>query len=228
MLNVLCALRRASVVLGLMILPAVSSDASSVIYQFEPVSAVSFPSGQPPQITATFQDIQPGSVLLTISASNFAPDDYLSDLYFNFDPADNVHRLHFQGTDGPRGLTSPRISTGVDSFMANDGYYDVHFGFKRGSKVTFANDGSVNYLIAGPGLDASDFLFADSTGRGANTLGTYYSLARIQGTSSNSVWMVTTMTMLQPVPEPAAFAFLAPAVLGLWWSNRWRMKRMRG
>lgn len=222
----LCTFRRASVVLGLMMLPAVNSGASSFIYQFEPISVASVPSAPSPQITATLQDVQPGSVLLTIAASNFAPDQYLSDLYFSFDPADNVHQLYFQPTDGLRGLTAPRISTGVDSFVANDGYYDVHFNFKRMSKATFAADGSISYLIVGPGLNSADFLFAESTGRFADTWGAYYGLAHIQGTYGDSEWMVTT-TALQPVPEPAAFAFLVPAIIGLWWAVRRQAKRTR-
>jgi hypothetical protein len=85
----LFGLRRAYVVLVVMILPAVNSSASSVIYQFEPISTSS--SDSPPQIEATFQDVQPGTVLLTITSLGLANGEFLSDLYFNFDPTDNVN-----------------------------------------------------------------------------------------------------------------------------------------
>ncbi|MGB7769449.1 MAG: hypothetical protein WBN22_11430 [Verrucomicrobiia bacterium] len=219
----LCALRRAYFVLVVMILPAVNSDASSIIYQFEPISPVRFPGGQTPQIQATFQDESPGTVLLTITSPDLGCGEFLSDLYFNFDPADNVKRLCFAGWDGACGQAFATISTGANAFKADGGYYDVHFDFSRMDNGKGAGDDSIAYLITGRGLDAFDFAFVDSTGNCANAYGTYYALARIKGICGKDEWLGC--RSVQPVPEPSPLGLLASAT-GLGWCIGPRLNRM--
>jgi len=181
-----------------MVLSAVTSDANTVIYQFEPISTGLFPGGQTPQVQAIFQDENPGSVLLNITSSDLGRRESLSDLYFNFDPADKVKKLHFTLLDGPCGRTCSTVSTGMNSFKADGGYYDIHFDFNR-------TKDSMTYQIVGAGLDASDFAFLDSTGSCGGKYGTYYALAHIQGICGNSEWLGC--RSLQPVPEPAPLVF---------------------
>jgi hypothetical protein len=224
MFKKLCALRRGYFVLVTMVFSTVTSDASSVIYQFEPVSTGPFPGGQTREIKATFEDKNPGTVLLTITSSDLGRGEFLSDLYFNFDPADNIKRLHFAGLPCPHGWAFSKISTGVNSFKADGGYYDVHFDFSKNGKETFSGNDSETYLIMGAGLDASDFAFVDSPGSCAGASGSYYAMAHIQGFCGKGEWLGC--HSLQPVPEPASLAFHAFAA-GLGWCILARVNRTR-
>ena len=203
-----CVPGRVCIVLVVMVLPAVNSIANSVIYQFESVFAGPSPGGQAPRIVATFQDTSPGKVLLTISAANLLGAGFLSDLYFNFDPADNVNQLHFTCCDSPVGTFSSKISVGDNAFkMGGHGDYDIHLAFGR---TSVGKPSSLNYAtfqIAGPGLDALDFAFAAAFGNP----GPYYALARIQGPCGSSRWLGGSSVQPQPVPEPAFISFLAIA-----------------
>lgn len=209
----LFGLGRAYVVLVVTLLPAVNSDASSVIYQFEPISASPSAGGSSPQVEAVFQDIRPDTVLLTITSSDLG-GEFLSDLYFNFDPADNVNQLRFSRLNSTRGQSSPKISTGANAFHADGGYYDVRFDFTKPSKGKFFEDDSITYLIVDAGLNASDFAFVDSTGHCGSRYGTSYALARIQRICGHDEWLDA--TSLQPIPEPASFSLLA-SVAGMGW-----------
>jgi hypothetical protein len=212
-LKMLCVLGRACVVLVVMVLPAANSIASSVIYQFEPVFTGPPPGGQAPQIVATFQDISPGKVLLTISAANLIRGGFLSDLYFNFDPADNVNQMHFTRLYSPGGPIFSKISTGDNAFRVGDyGYYDIHLAFSKTSLGRSSGGNYVAFQIAEPGLNALDFAFAASFGN----MGSYYALARIQELCGNSQWLGCSSVPPQPVPEPAATSFLALAVGAGW------------
>lgn len=199
-----------------MLLSAVNSDASSVIFQFEPIATSLPPGNSSPQIEATFQDTRPDTVLLTITSSDLTCGEFLSDLYFNFDPADNVNQLHFAVRDNPDGVALPKISTGANAFKADGGYYDIYFDFSKTGKGKFTGDDSVTYQIVGPGLDVSDFAFTDSTGRCRGTSGVYYALVFIQGACGNGEWLGSCKKTLQPIPEPASLGLLAPAA-GLGW-----------
>ena len=153
----------ACVVLVVMILPAVDSSANSVIYQFEPISTGPVPGGPAPQIDATFQATSPGKVVLTISTADLINGEFLSDLYFNFDPADNVNRLNFTREYSPGGPLLAKVSTGDNSFQVGSyGDYDIHLAFSRTSLGTSSGGNHVTFQIAEPGLNALDFAFAAS------------------------------------------------------------------
>jgi len=210
----LCVGGRICVVLAGIFLSAVNLDAASVIYQFEPISTNQFPGSPNPQVQAIFEDEKPGTVQLTIT-SDLAGGEFLDDLYFNFDPMDNVNRLHFAPL-GAHSQPLPKISNGENSFKADGGYYDIRFAFGTTGKNRFSGDDSVTYLITEPGLDASDFVFVDSTGSRGGANGMYYALARIQENCGNSQWLAASTTTPQPVPEPASLTLLASAG-GLGW-----------
>jgi hypothetical protein len=197
-----------------MFLSTVNLDAASVIYQFEPISPSLFPSNSSPQVQAMFTDEKPGTVQLTIT-SDLAGGEFLDNLYFNFDPMDNVNHLRFVPM-GAHSQPLPQISTGENSFKADGGYYDICFAFGTTGKDRFSGDDSLTYLITEPGLNASDFVFVDSTGSRGGANGMYYALALIQGNCGNSQWLAASTTTPQPVPEPASLTLLASAG-GLGW-----------
>ena len=221
----LCVVGRICVLLPGFFLYAVNLGAASVIYQFEPLSTSLVPGSSSPEVQAIFADEKPGTVQLTITAE-LPSGELLGDLYFNFDPMDNVNRLHFVPL-GARTQPLPRILTGANSFKAGGGYFDICFAFGTTGRNEFLGNDSITYLITGPGLDASDFEFVDSTGNHGGTNGTYNALAKVQGNCGNNQWLAaSTTTTLQPVPEPASLALLASAG-GMGWCIRARTNARR-
>jgi len=205
-----------------MILHAVTASASTVIYQFEPVSPGLPVGGQIPWVEATFQDTDPGKVLLTISTANLGGGEFLGDLYFNFDPAENVNRLLFARRYNLPGPLFSVVSTGDNSFkLAGYGDYDIQVAFSGIIRGKSSGARCVSYLISEPGLDALDFVFAAPFG----TAGSYDALARIQGVCGNSFWLGCSAASLQPVPEPAALGLLsltAGLACALWHGKKQR------
>ena len=209
MLKMFRVLGRVCVLVAMPLLPAVNSSAGSVLYQFEPISTGPFPGGQTPQVTAAFQDISPGKVLLTISTANLINGEFLSDLYFNFDPADNVNQLHFTRCYGPAAPVLAKVSIGENSFKVGGyGNYDIHLAFSKASVGKFSGGDIVTYQITEPRLDALDFAFMASVGCGP---GPYYALACVQQLCGNTQWLGSSTVQPQPVPEPASTSFLALA-----------------
>ncbi len=192
-------------VLAAVWLSAGISNGQVVIYQFHPLIIGAFPGAQTPQIEATFRDVNPGKVLLTVTSSGLAGGEFLGDLYFNFDPADNVNRLYFTRLNNPFAPSHSRISTGQNSFPAGGyGCYDIHLNFGTAGRPNPSGNASVTYQITGPGLDASDFAFVDACG---SSPGLYYALARVQqNICGSSEWLgCSSLQSVQPVPEPASF-----------------------
>ena len=170
------------------------------IYHIEPLITDSLPSDQTPQIEAVFSDIHPGKVVLTIICSDLAEGEFLSDLYFNFNPVDDVNQLHFTHYS--------TVTTGENAFdVEGYGYFDIHVHLAKASKARYSNGRSLSYRIAGPGFDASDFAFLDSLG---SVAGSYYALVRVQGPCSSSEWLgCSSIQPPQSVPEPASIVLLA-------------------
>ena len=187
---------------------ALTSGASGVIFQFEP--ATSFNG---PPVQATFQDIRENTVLLTITMSEGAGGEFLDNLYFNFDPADNLNRLHFKRLNDSGG-SLPGISKGADSFQADGGYYDIDFGFSLPGEETLSDDNTITYQVTGPGLTALDFAYPDSISQCGELPGTSFALAEIQGDCGNDQWLAGT-EIVQPVPEPDSVDLLTFVFGGL-------------
>lgn len=115
-------------------------------------------SDSPPWVSATFQDANNG-VLLTIANSGLATGEFVSGVYFNFDPADNVNNLRFAFQNASGSFSAPSVSAGKNAFKADgDNYYDILLGFSTADGQKFAGDDSITYLISGiTGLTVSDF-----------------------------------------------------------------------
>jgi hypothetical protein len=198
-------------VLAAMVLSVANSNGVVVIYDFHPIITNAVPGVQAPQVEATFTDINPGKVLLTITTSDLTSGEFLSDLYFNFDPADNVKRLYFSRLGSPSLPAVSKIFTGQNSVLADgDGYYDIHLKFIKASKGRYFDNGCVTYQIVEPGLDASDFAFLDTLGSGT---GSYYVLARVRKICGDSEWLVcSSIQPPRPAPEPASIVLFACAI----------------
>jgi hypothetical protein len=212
-------------------LSAPQAGATGILYQFDNIfsySGASSPAGLAPWLDATFQDTANG-VLLTINDVGLSAGEFLSSIYFNITPADNVNNLIFSYQNGSSGLTSPTIQTGEDGFKADgDGKYDILFNFSTAASGRFGAGDSITYLISGiAGLAATDFSFM-STPAGGH--GPFYAAAHIQGiggSAGNSVWVDPSLgPLILPVPEPASGAVLLFAA-GIWCVARFRSLRIR-
>lgn len=199
-----------------------------MIYDFRPVISNTLPGAQAPRIEATFTDIDPGKVLLTVTAMNLAGGESLGDLYFNFDPVDNMKQLHFTRLSSPAGSIFSKISTGEDSFqLGGYGNYDIRLSFGKAGGRILSNGVCVTYQIVGPELDVSDFAFVNSS---VTRVGSYYALARVRENCGGSQWLACSSPRSpQPVPEPISLAFLVYAAGTGYWLYLWgkRMKRTR-
>ncbi|MBU6410855.1 MAG: hypothetical protein KGR98_10760 [Verrucomicrobia bacterium] len=198
------------------------AEAGGILYQFDNVfSGSNGFSDSPPWLDATFQDASNG-VLLTIANSNLASGEFVSGVYFNFDPADTVTNLNFtfQSAIGTFGAAS--VSTGENAFKADgDGSYDILLGFSTMDGRKFTGGDSVTYLIGGEGgLTASDFSFTSANGSSA-----LYAAAHVQGfAGGQSAWIDPQAGPIQ-VPEPAGVGFF---LLGSVIAARYRRSAMAG
>jgi hypothetical protein len=210
------------------------STASGVLYQFDNVFSYSGSASSPaepgPWVDATLQDNANG-VLLTVNNLGLSGGEFLSQLYLNINPLDNVQNLTFTFVSGTSGVNAPTIQTGEDGFKADgDGKYDMLFNFATSNSGRFGAGDSLTYLIAGiSGLSSSDFKYLSTSAGGEH--GPFYGAAHIQGiageTGSDSVWLDPSLgPQIIPVPEPSPTAFTA-VLLGLWgvWFLRVRSLR---
>lgn len=210
------------------------AEATGVLYQFDNVfsysGSASSPAGPGPWVDATLQDNANG-VLLTVDNLGLTGGEFLSQLYLNINPLDNVNNLTFTFVSGTSGVTAPTIQTGEDGFKADgDGKYDILFNFDTVNSGRFGAGDSITYLIAGiSGLSASDFKYLSTSAGGQH--GPFYGAGHIQGiagqTGSDSVWIDPSLgPQIVSVPEPASIALLAIS-FGLWvmWHLRTRSLR---
>lgn len=204
---------------------------ASIIYQFNtPFSGDPDPSGNGPWIDASFIDVTPGTVLLTITNVNLVAGEFIQGngngasggLFFNLNPSDNATALDFTLVSS-NGNFGPIISTGVNAFKADgDGDYDIQFDF---STQSFSTDSSLTYKITGiSGLTAADFEYLSSPDGGQ---GPFYAAAKVQGIpgGGNSTFLEPgNGPQIIPVPEPSPSIILLTGFglfgLGQLWYSR--------
>lgn len=187
-------------------------------------------TGNGPWIDASFIDVTPGEVLLTVINVNLLPGEFVQGngngasggLYFNLNPGDNPADLKFTPVSST-GNFGPVISTGEDKFKADgDGYYDIQFDF---SQQTFSVDSSFTYEITGIStLTAADFEYESAPGGG---LGPFYAAAKIQGLPGGSSTYIEPSGGYEiiPVPEPGSLVLLAGGI-GVLCARSTRVRRV--
>lgn len=203
-----------------------SARASGLLFQFDtPFPTDPDPAGPSPWIDAFFQDVSPGTVLLTITNVNLTAGEFVAGngnganggLFFNLNPALNPAGLTFGFVSSSGNFTVPAqgsavapINTGTDSFKADgDGYYDIQIDFDTSSGDRFAGGDSVTYQITGiPGLIAADFGYMSQPSNGGS--GPFYAAAHVQGLAGGaSTWIEPSqMITISPVPEPSSLVAL--------------------
>jgi len=154
------------------------AKASTVILPLDfEISGADMPNGSTPWITATFIDVSPDNVELTMSASNLAGVEYINKWYFN--SLVDTSGLTFTSVD-ISAISAPTITLGSNTFQADgDGKFDIYFQFDTANGAgRFTSGETISYNIEGTGITASTFNTQSSTGGGA---GIYESAAQISG-----------------------------------------------
>jgi hypothetical protein len=189
-----------------------AAHASTVTYNFNTeFSGGQAPGGAAPWITATFTDISPGDVRLTISTSNLVQSENISAIYFNLAPTLDPTKLSFASGNGGLGTVSASsISLNTDKFMADgDGKYDILLDYANGGGFNKNLTSTYDITDAAATISATSFFFLSKPAGGH---GPFYSAAHIQNTtgsgSGGSGWVA-------PVPLPAAIWFFISGLGGL-------------
>jgi hypothetical protein len=201
------------IVIGMALLPAKSSAASGITYQFDnEFSSGTPPAGPAPWITATIQTVTPGTVQLTIANNGLLGSEFVSGFYLNLNTNFNPLNLSISYVSSAGSFLIPSIASGTielgtDSFKADgDGKYDVLFDFSTVTGSTFGAGESITYQISGiSGLDANDFVYLSAPNGGH---GPFYAAAHVQGIGADggfSGWVEPSLGA-QPflVPEPSS------------------------
>ncbi len=203
--------------------------ANVLIYHFDiggdPIFSGTPPAGPPPWIDATFADIAPGTVQLTVAAVGLTGTEKVTEFYLNLDPALAATSLAFGFVSGTGAFNLPAIQTGTDAFKADgDGKYDILFNFSQTPATAFTGGDSVTYQITGiSGLTASSFVFYSAPAGGH---GPFLAAAHVQGISATSTSDTTTYSgwlapsQVSPIPEPASAALLLLAGGSAWFTRR--------
>lgn len=194
-----------------------SKAASGVTYQFDnEFSSGTPPAGAAPWITATIQNVTPGTVQLTIANNGLIGSEFVSGFYINLNTNFSPLNLSISYVSSIGSFTVPSIGSGTiergtDSYKADgDGKYDVLFDFSTVSGNTFGAGDSITYQISGiSGLTADDFVYLSAPNGGH---GPFYAAAHVQGIGAGgslSGWVEPSLGALPiAVPEPSSCVLL--------------------
>jgi hypothetical protein len=160
--------------------------------------------------TASFIDVTPGNVQLTLSVTNnLTSVEDIRAFYFNYSGS----ALTWTAVNTTAG--TPTISTGSDAYKADgDGWYDILVGFSGGDASHKLQAGeSIVYNISGTGLNAASFYQLSTQGTNGSA---YYAAAKLTGIpcsnlddpncqqGTTSAWSSGTTTGAPVVPEPVS------------------------
>lgn len=192
--------------LGVVIAPGIM-PAAQVIYNFDNVFSGSSDSDPTPWEKATISDVSPGTVSLTVTNTDFTGSEFISGLYLNINPADDVNNLVFHFVSQHGSFTDPTINLGEDNFKADgDGYYDILLSFGTANGTTFAVGDSITYTISGiAGLTALDFAYISSPGGGN---GPFYAAAHLQSMAGGASAWINPSHLVTIVAEPGPVAMV--------------------
>ena len=123
------------------------------------------PSGTGPWVTAAFDQQNATTVRLTLTSNLNSPNEFISDLLFNFNPNKNLSGLSFTKISGTP-TRDPTIGKSLNGFQLNgpSGDFDISFSFTTsnsggGAKRFSQGDSFVYDISLIGGLLESDFDF---------------------------------------------------------------------
>jgi hypothetical protein len=205
---------------------AAGARANSYTFDFDTVINGATPAGPSPWNAATFTDTGPGTVSLTISASGFFVGEYLDELMFNLNPADNPSNLSFKATQVSGSFTTPTISKAENGFSeGSQSGFDFELAFSSASGKQFVAGDILQYSISGiAGLTAADFDYLSTSSTPG--VGPFFGLAEVSGISGSSTGWIGALTCTTVAPEPGPAALL-PLGTALWAATGWMRSRKK-
>lgn len=164
------------------------------------------PTGTPPFLTATFQTVAPGTVLLTMT-NNMPATNFVDNWVFNLATHVSLGFSHVTGVSALAATSGVDFTNGGSNMKA--GLFDIEFHYPSNTSDPDKFDGghSSVYQLTGIGLTESSFVALSIDDPGPpHSHGGWYSAAHVQGFGAGLSGSIGTN---QVVPEPAAIASLA-------------------
>jgi hypothetical protein len=209
--------------LTLLLLPVIGS-ASAATLQLDITTIYSgpgVPAGPTPWVAVTVDDSfgDANTVRLTIDAVGLVGDEFISDIYLNFNPILDSTALSFTPIANP--TIDPivnSISTGENAFMANgNGDFDIFFDFPPppGATASKFTSGKVVVfdLTYTSAITANSFAYQSVDGNHTNTYAEAHVLSLGDG-GEYSAWIGAPVAALE-IPEPSSTALLGLGGLAL-------------
>jgi hypothetical protein len=215
MLPALCVLLMVGV-------PPAYADSLTLDFEYE-FSEADTPGGTWPFLTATFTDVGPDQVQLTMDAGNLIDSEFVHAWYFNFDPAGVLGSLTATYQSG---IEAGAVSFSTNAFKADgDGYFDIGFDFLHDRKLG-AGTTSV-YLLQQTDLTAGLFMFPSVDGNDP-LKNDFLSAAHVGGIGAGgegSGWLAGRERHDVVVPEPATVVLVGAGLVALHLRRRRRTQR---
>lgn len=193
---------------------SMSAFAGTLTISLDSVFSGGGPSGPAPWLVAHFDDGgTPGSVDITLTATNLTGSEYVSGWYINLDPVFDATQLVFSSPIKVGAFDDPSISLGTDQFQADgDGRYDVLFSFSSsgqgGGVRRFGVGEELSYTmtgIAGMTAQSFDFMSFDVGGHGP-----FLAAAHVHGAGNG--WIAPEVIAM-PLPQAAGMGVISLVIL---------------
>jgi hypothetical protein len=187
-------LRNLVLATGLVILSAPLAQASTLTFDFATTySNTTLPGGPAPWLTATFNDATASAgndVRLTLTAGGLTGSEFISNVYFNLNPAINPFDVQSTLISQPVN-TVEAIAIGPNFFSAGpDGSYDIRIAFNTAECCRLNDNETVvlDFNLTTGTLSANSFNFPSSPG---GTSGPFFAAAHLQGIvgGAGSTWI---------------------------------------
>jgi hypothetical protein len=176
------------------------------------------PAGSPPWLIASFSDLEPGSVKLTLDATKLVDNEFVSAWYFNLNPSLDPTELAFGPFSKSGAFDVIGVTTGTDFYKAGGvGYFDICFEFANAQAGRFGAGESLQVTITGSDTLTAESFISFCTSNGGT--GPYCTAAHVQaiGPDKGSGWAT------DPVPEPSTMVLAGiGAILSI---GYWRRRR---
>lgn len=202
---------RAAFLAALLLQCGVSGAAHIAFNLTTEYSGATPPVGAAPWLRVEFDDGgSPGSVTMTMTATNLTGTEFVTDWRLNLDPLLDATDLVFSAPTKTGTFANPVITTGTDFTMApGDGKYDILVAFDNAPPVNrFGSGESVKYTITGiPTLTAGSFAFLSAPAGGH---GPFHTAAHVQGIGEDGddSGQITNGQIVIVIPEPAGLGVI--------------------